>query len=93
MTTEHTPREEIAKDYELDAIRLERFIKNYVPLGWKEPIGTVMTGFMFSAEDIKRMETDYREGVLRERIDERYKNPNVTQAILEFFEKNDNIIL
>ena len=43
--------------------------------------------FIFFVEDIKKMETDYKDGVLKEKMDERYKNPNVTQAILEFFEK------
>ena len=83
----HEPKEKIAKGYELEAIRLERFIKTYVPLGWKESIGTVMTGFMFLVEDIKKMETDYQGGVLKERMDERFKNPNITQAVLKFFEK------
>ena len=83
----YTPKEKLAEGYELDTIRLERFIKNYVPTGWKEPIGKVMTGFIFFVEDIKKMETDYKDGVLKEKMDERYKNPNVTQAILEFFEK------
>lgn len=46
-----------------------------------------MTGFLFLAEDVKRMEADYKEGILKERIDERYKNPNITQAILEFFKR------
>ena len=84
---ENTPREKLAENYELEAIRLERFIKNYIPLGWKESIGTVMSGFMFLAEDVKSMEADYKEGVLKEKMDEKYKNPNVTSAILDFFEK------
>lgn len=35
---------------------LEEFIKSYVPLGWKEPIGTVITFFPFSSELIEELE-------------------------------------
>ena len=80
-------KEEIATGYELKAIKLENFIKNYIPSGWKEPIGKVMSGFSFFEEDIIEMEEDFKrgEGVLKDKINEKYKNPNVVQAILDFF--------
>ncbi|MDP1688710.1 MAG: hypothetical protein Q8L47_01085 [bacterium] len=84
---ERTLKEKIPKNYEQDAIRLEGFIKSYVPPGWKEPIGSAMTGFMFLAEDIERMETDYNEGILKERMDAKYNNPNVAKAIMNYFDK------
>ena len=79
--------EEIARGYELKAIQLENFIKRYMPSGWKEQIGKVITGFTFFEQDIIDMEEDYKKGevVLRDKLNEKYKNPNVVQAILDFF--------
>lgn len=76
------------KKYEEKAIWLETFIAGYVPAGWKEPIGSVMPRFRFSAEDIISMEDDFRNGKLEIALNEKYENPHVRKAILEFLLKN-----
>ena len=84
---ENVSRHEIKK-YEERAIWLESFVAAHIPAGWKEPIGSVMPGFRFTAEDIISMENDYKNGELETILSKKYKYPVVIKAILEFFVKD-----
>ena len=75
-------------DYENFAVRLEGYIFNYIPSGWREPIGSVITKIRFSSDDIHLMSGQFKEGVLKKEMDEKYKKPVVTEAIMNFFEEN-----
>jgi hypothetical protein len=79
------PFERLAAGHELQALQLERFIKAYVPQGWQEPIGKVMSGFSFSAQDVAEMEIAHRNGTLRDMLEQQHRNPHVLQATLDFF--------
>jgi len=78
---------DLAEEYEKTAIRLEDFISSYTPAGWEEPIGKVMHRFHFLAQDIAEMTEDYKRGLLKDKLDKKYKNPNVVSAIMDFFAK------
>jgi hypothetical protein len=76
------------REYDQKAIWLETFVASYTPSGWREPIGSVMPKFMFTAEEAFEMERAFAMGTLEEELKTKYDNrPVVVMAIMEFFEK------
>ena len=85
---EKLPEEQKVKNYDLIAVQLDRFVRDYTPAGWEVPIRNVMSPPFILAQDIKEMEVDYKNGVLKDKLDKKYKNPNISEAFLAFFERN-----
>ncbi|MFH1210631.1 MAG: hypothetical protein V1645_01825 [archaeon] len=80
-----------ARGYEAVALELEHFLKGYTPPHWKEPLGSVMAVDMVSTDSARKFASSYRKGGLTHELKEHprtfYHNPNVAQAVKEFFEK------
>ncbi|MFH1332108.1 MAG: hypothetical protein ABIH63_02370 [archaeon] len=80
-----------AKGYEAVAIELEYFLKKYTPLHWREPLSSVMAVDMVTIDSARQFVKSYDKGKLPQTLEEHpktfYHNPNVAQAVKEFFEK------
>ncbi len=84
----------IATGYKRFAYRLEHYIYYYVPTGWVEHIGAVMTVPFISIIDVQELELGYKQGTLPKAIDyvasmrqpwSKIHNPYVKKAIVDFF--------
>ncbi|MDO8516920.1 MAG: hypothetical protein Q7S33_02240 [Nanoarchaeota archaeon] len=81
-----------AKGYEAIGIELEDFLKRYKPNHWKEPLGSVFIIDSVMPKTAKEFVASFQNGTLPETLKKQegfFDNPNVAQAVKEFFDKGD----
>ena len=79
-----------AEGDELVAFALERYIREYVPRGWVEPLRVSTSGPMLTAEDVQEFRDLHEQGRLAETLQKRYeRNPRIAEAIIDYFEKQE----
>jgi len=75
---------------EMLALSLEKYIKDYVPQGWQEPIGKAMFVPRFLPADITQMIKAYKESDLMDYLNVKYDKWYLIEAITDFFKQKIN---